>query len=87
MAILTSKGRVTIPASVRKRLGLRAGDRIDFVLAPDSTVTMTPHRGRFEDLRGILRSGKRAVTVGEMDEGIRRAVAARWRRSASQPHK
>jgi AbrB family looped-hinge helix DNA binding protein len=86
MATLTSKGRITIPASVRKRLGLRAGDRIDFVLAPDSTVTMTPHRARFEDLRGILSSGKRAVTVSEMDEGIRRAVAARWRRSARQPH-
>lgn len=28
---LSSKGQVTIPQNVRERLGVRAGDRVDFV--------------------------------------------------------
>lgn len=27
---VTSKGQITIPASVRRHLGLRAGDRVEF---------------------------------------------------------
>lgn len=27
---VTSKGQITIPASVRRQLGLRAGDRVEF---------------------------------------------------------
>ena len=30
-AKITSKGQVTIPADVRRDLGVRSGDRIDFV--------------------------------------------------------
>jgi AbrB family looped-hinge helix DNA binding protein len=82
VATLTSKGQVTIPAAVRQRLGLKTGDRVDFVLAPDGKVTLTPQRTPFENLRGILRSPRpRPVSVREMDEGIRRTVTTRWKRS------
>ena len=30
-AKLTSKGQVTVPREIRRRLGVRAGDRIEFV--------------------------------------------------------
>jgi AbrB family looped-hinge helix DNA binding protein len=82
LATLTSKGQVTIPALVREKLGLKTGDQVNFVLTPDGGVTLTPRRTKFEDLCGILRKpGKRPVSVREMDEGIERAVAARWRRA------
>jgi AbrB family looped-hinge helix DNA binding protein len=30
IATITSKGQITIPLAIRERLGLKAGDRIDF---------------------------------------------------------
>ena len=41
-AVLTSKGQTTIPKDVRDYLGLRAGDRIEFVLTEDKTVLLKP---------------------------------------------
>jgi AbrB family looped-hinge helix DNA binding protein len=87
LATLTSKGQVTIPAVVRERLGLRTGDRVDFSVAADGSVTLKPQRMPFEKLRGLLRgsSPRRPVSVSEMDEGIRQAVTARWKRASGRP--
>jgi AbrB family looped-hinge helix DNA binding protein len=35
---VSSKGQVTIPLEIRKRLGLRSGDRIEFATSKDGTV-------------------------------------------------
>ncbi|MEM8827650.1 MAG: AbrB/MazE/SpoVT family DNA-binding domain-containing protein [Pseudomonadota bacterium] len=40
-AKITSKGQVTIPKAVRKRLGVRAGDRLSFDMTGD-TITIGP---------------------------------------------
>jgi antitoxin PrlF len=40
-ATMTSKGQVTIPIEVRRRLGLRQGDRVAFDVE-DGTATLRP---------------------------------------------
>jgi antitoxin PrlF len=35
---ISSKGQVTVPQEVRKRLGLQAGDRVEFVMEEGRTV-------------------------------------------------
>jgi antitoxin PrlF len=35
---ISSKGQVTVPQEIRRRLGLVAGDRVDFVIDGDKTV-------------------------------------------------
>ncbi len=35
---ISSKGQVTVPQEIRKRLGLEAGDRVEFVMEKDRTV-------------------------------------------------
>jgi antitoxin PrlF len=53
---LSSKGQVTVPQEIRKRLGLSVGDRIDFVIEGDRTV-IRPSREEgnpFHKYKGIL---------------------------------
>ena len=82
-ARLTSKGQITIPLAVRARLGLKKGDRLDFVLEPDGRLRVEPKRVPFEKLRGLLRTpGRRRVSLREMDRAVAKAVQARWRRAS-----
>ncbi len=83
-AILTRKGQITIPSPVRDRLGLQAGDEIDFVFASDGCVLLQPKRIPFERLRGIARVSKRkSISIRRMDKAIERAVRARWKRATA----
>lgn len=74
IATLTSKGQVTIPKAVRDRLRLRTGDRLEFVVADDGTVTMRRHG---IDLLAVLPLFKadRHVTIEEMNKAIERGWA------------
>lgn len=37
-SILTSKGQLTVPQEIRERLGLKKGDRVEFVAEKNRTV-------------------------------------------------
>lgn len=51
---VTSKGQVTIPAVVRKHLGVGTPDKITFVLTDDGQVALQPTKFTLQDLRGIV---------------------------------
>lgn len=76
-ATLTSKGQITLPREVREALGLRPGDRVDFRVREDGTVTVEPEAVSFLSLFGMLNPRVRGVTVEGMDEAIRKAAARR----------
>jgi AbrB family looped-hinge helix DNA binding protein len=53
---ISSKGQITVPQEIRKRLGLETGDRVEFVVDGDRTV-IRPARSEmnpFEKYIGIL---------------------------------
>ena len=53
---ISSKGQVTVPIEVRHRLGLREGDRVEFVFEEGRTV-LRPARGEknpFAAFVGVL---------------------------------
>jgi AbrB family looped-hinge helix DNA binding protein len=69
---LSTKGQLVIPIEIRTILGLRPGDRIDFVVGEDGTVTLRPALLDVRDLRGLLhREGARSVSVEAMNEAVR----------------
>jgi antitoxin PrlF len=58
LAKITSKGQVTIPLEIRRRLGVGTGDRLIFESGPEGvTVTPAPRKSRFARYRGIGNPG------------------------------
>lgn len=76
-ATLTVKGQVTIPADVRKRMGLDAGDRIEFVELQDGQYLIMPAIDDVRSLKGLLRKPKKPVSVEDMNAAIRRRGAGK----------
>ena len=74
-AALTSKGQITIPIEVRKKLGLRAGDRVDFVDGKKGEVILRPKKKSVMDLKGIIPWKGAPVTIEEMNETIAKGWA------------
>jgi AbrB family looped-hinge helix DNA binding protein len=45
---VSTKGQIVLPAPLRNRLGIRAGDTLDVVVEKDRIVLTTPKRKRFK---------------------------------------
>lgn len=71
IATITSKGQITIPKSVRDRLRLKAGDRLEYVVQKDGTVLMIPMTVHVDKLEGILPPPRKPVSIEDMNRAIR----------------
>jgi AbrB family looped-hinge helix DNA binding protein len=67
---LTSKGQVTIPAEVRRRLGLHSGDHVGFVVDGDE-VRLVRQENRIEAAFGICKT-ETSVNLEDMEQIIKR---------------
>lgn len=74
-ATVTSKGQITVPLVVRQRLGLEAGDRVEFVELSDGVFAFKPAVEDVRSLKGMLKSPAQAVSNKAMREAIRRRGA------------
>jgi len=72
---VTSKGQVTIPAEVRKRLGLRSGSRVHFVPTGEGTYQFVPATETVTSLKGIIATPAKPVTLQQMDAAIAAGAA------------
>jgi AbrB family looped-hinge helix DNA binding protein len=70
---ITRSGQVTIPADIRKALGLTAGDRVVFTQAEDGTIVLRAKRRSILDLEGLLKTSKakHRIPIGELNIGRR----------------
>jgi AbrB family looped-hinge helix DNA binding protein len=53
-AKITSKGQVTLPARLRRELGLKPGDRIEFARNKDGRIEVLARTRTFAELKGML---------------------------------
>ena len=74
-AAVTSKGQITIPIEVRKKLGLKPGDRVRFIEGEHGEFVLKPKAGSIKDLEGCFRWTGKPVTIEEMNETIAKGWA------------
>ncbi|MGO9437063.1 MAG: AbrB/MazE/SpoVT family DNA-binding domain-containing protein [Terracidiphilus sp.] len=69
-ASLTSKGQITIPIEVRKDLGLKTGDQLQFIKGEDGEYKLKAKTGSIQDVRGMWKWTGKPLTIEEMNDVI-----------------
>jgi antitoxin PrlF len=73
-ATINGKGQVTIPADVRRAMGLTAGDRVIFIQLEDGTTVLRVKRHSIRELKGLpkpARPRRRPISLKDMNIGRR----------------
>jgi antitoxin PrlF len=79
-ATVTSKGQITLPVQVRNALGLKPGDRVEFVELEKGQFTMIPATLSVKELKGLLHDKRRKpVTIEEMNAAIAEGASTFFR--------
>ena len=76
ISTVTSKGQITIPAEVRRELGLHAGSRVEFIRTESGAYEFRPKTGSVQALKGMFGPQDRVVTLEVMYEAIAAAVTS-----------
>jgi len=73
---LSTKGQLVVPKAIRERLGLHAGDKVDFIVQDNGDVVLRPAIVHVQSLRGCLRprNGK-VASLEEMERAIREGAS------------
>lgn len=74
-ASLTSKGQVTVPVEVRRKLGLKPGDQVSFEEAPNGGYVFKPKKRSIMELYGVGKWNGPPVSIEEMNETIEKGWA------------
>ncbi len=82
-SVVTRKGQITLPAAIRKALGLSIGDRIAVSLDADGQLhaTLRPVRSAADATFGALRYGHPAVREEDIQDAAWAHAAARDERT------
>jgi antitoxin PrlF len=74
LTVVTRKGQVTIPADIRRALGLKEGDKVAFVLE-DKQVKLTKKGSVVEQTAGMMRNDLPRLTPQEEHEAAAQGIA------------
>jgi AbrB family looped-hinge helix DNA binding protein len=79
---LTAQGQISVPAGVRRKLGVGPGSILEWDEEGDKVVVRRSARFTSEDIHRALfpERAPKPRTVGDMKEGIRRRARERYAR-------
>jgi antitoxin PrlF len=79
---LTSQGQISVPADVRRKLGVGPGSVLEWDEEGDKIIVRRSGRFTSEDIHRVLfaKGAPKARTVDEMKEGIRQFIRKRHTR-------
>jgi AbrB family looped-hinge helix DNA binding protein len=78
-ATVTSKGQVTLPVEARRRLGIRAGTRLEFIVTDDERLEVVRVGGSVRELKGLLPRPRRKLSLAELETAIAKGARGRSR--------
>ena len=78
---LTAQGQISVPAKVRKRLGVGPGSVLEWDEAGDQVVVRKAGRYTSEDIhRALFKTTPKRRTLSELKEGIQKDIRRRHAR-------
>ena len=82
VSTISSKGQVTIPADVRRKLGVDSADKVAFVVTDRGSVELRPARFTLESVLGSLEAlPNESVDLDrEIEEATEEEAARKMRR-------
>ncbi len=75
IATLTTKGQVTIPAEIRARLRIDAGDKISFEPQGDAVVLRVVESVSVQSIRGMFGKSQIKASLEDMANAVRERAA------------
>jgi antitoxin PrlF len=69
-ATVTAKGQVTLPVEVRRRLGLKPGSKLEFIVIDDDRLEAIPVSETVSSLKGMVPKPRKALSLVDMDKAI-----------------
>lgn len=71
-AVLSSKGQITLPKTVRDSLGVETGDRVEFIEREKGVFTLVAATRDIRELKGSIPKPASPVSVEDMNRAVRR---------------
>ncbi len=72
--VVTRKGQVTVPAEIRRELGLNVGDEVAF-LVDGGEVRLARTGSVVERTAGVFKRRKRALSAEDLRDAAEKAIA------------
>ena len=81
LTVVTRKGQITLPAEIRRSLGIKEGDKIAVSIADqqNARVMLRPVRSVAEMTFGAVPPRQRPEDIGELRDLFQESMAARYR--------
>jgi len=75
-ATVTAKGQVTLPAELRRQLGIRPGSKLEFMVVDNERLEAIPISESIKSLKGMVPKPKKCLSLKEMDQAIAKGSAS-----------
>jgi antitoxin PrlF len=76
IATVTSKGQVTLPAEARRRLKIKPGSKLEFIIVDQEKLEVIPVMERVTSLKGMVPKPKKILSLADMEKAIARGASS-----------